>query len=325
MVHVATEGVARRSPPRSRLVRRFGEEARIEFRPASAFDEESATLVPVAGGRPLSPFFLAHLIDVARSALSPTARLLTPALTPEEAQPFLHAGFQVRSELALLIHAFAKPVLQVDVTPRPDSGRQHLPVALERGKRTDRPTMLAVDARAFPPGWAMDEPDLDLAINATPTSRLRVARDQSGQLLGFAVTGRSGRRGYLQRLSVDPSVAGRGVGTALVVDTLKWCRRHRVQRVVVNTQLDNHRALALYRRLGFVEAPVRLSLLTTPELGHNVKPPEPPEPPELGHETAATTEPETTLPDRSLPFALGSQTNLSRAPVSVPEFGIDGR
>jgi N-acetyltransferase len=71
--------------------------------------------------------------------------------------------------------------------------------------------------------------------------------------VAYAVAGRAGRRGFLQRLAVDPTSQGRGWGAALVVDTLHWWRRRGVTDGVVNTQDDNVVARALYRRLGFRE------------------------------------------------------------------------
>lgn len=77
-------------------------------------------------------------------------------------------------------------------------------------------------------------------------------------LVGYALTGRSGRRGYLQRLAVDPAQHRRGIGSALVLDAIRWCRRRGVQRLVVNTQVGNEAALGLYRRTGFIESSGRL-------------------------------------------------------------------
>ena len=48
-----------------------------------------------------------------------------------------------------------------------------------------------------------------------------------------------------------------------MVDGLRWLRRRRVTQTVVNTQLDNAPALALYQRLGFRRQAVGLSVLAT--------------------------------------------------------------
>jgi ribosomal protein S18 acetylase RimI-like enzyme len=121
--------------------------------------------------------------------------------------------------------------------------------------------VLDLDHRAFPPFWQLDRSGLVDAVHATPQSRFRVTED-GGAIVGYVITGRAARRGYIQRLAVDPSHGGRGMGAALVVDGLRWLARWRVDHVAVNTQLDNERALALYERLGFRRQAPGLSVLS---------------------------------------------------------------
>ena len=136
--------------------------------------------------------------------------------------------------------------------------------------------MLAIDAAAFSPFWRLDDAGLEEALTATPASRFRVAVDRHAggadaatddelvdgdAILGYAICGRAGRRGFVQRLAVDPARHGSGVGRALVLDGLGWLRRRGVDRVVVNTQEANRRALELYERLGFRRQPGGLAVL----------------------------------------------------------------
>jgi GNAT superfamily N-acetyltransferase len=50
---------------------------------------------------------------------------------------------------------------------------------------------------------------------------------------------------------VDPDRQRGGIGTALVADSLRWLRRWGADEVLVNTQVDNVGAVALYEHLGF--------------------------------------------------------------------------
>lgn len=172
--------------------------------------------------------------------------VVTAALGVSESHGFLTAGFSMQERLHLLAHD-----LQC-LPPAPA-------VALRRGRRGDRPGALAVDGRAFEPFWRLDESGLEEAMTATPTCRFRVADD--GRISGYAVSGRAGHRGFLQRLAVDPDRQHRGTGTALVLDSLRWMRRRGVDRAVVNTQERNVGAVALYERLGFRKQPGGLAVL----------------------------------------------------------------
>lgn len=177
---------------------------------------------------------------------------ITSALHPREARAFLDAGFSEYDRLLVLDHDLA----DVD-PPRPVADS----VVIRRARRSDRPVALAVDARAFPPFWRLDAAMLREAEAATPVTRFRVAL-RGDDVVAYAITGRGGRQSFLQRLATDPESSGRGFGSALVVDALRWARRHRSHRLLVNTQLGNLRALELYRRLGFSPTATDLVVLT---------------------------------------------------------------
>ena len=85
---------------------------------------------------------------------------------------------------------------------------------------------------------------------ATPSQRSRVIRSE-GAIVGFAISGRAGRAGYLQRLAVDPAARRRGLGRTLVDDACAWMTRRGAVRAVVNTATTNDPAITLYTSFGF--------------------------------------------------------------------------
>src|SRR5690606_18118631 len=123
--------------------------------------------------------------------------IVTSALHRADRRPFLAVGFTQAERLHLLLH----PLADLPAVP-------HVPgVALRRARRREQPQALAVDREAFAPFWRLDEPGLSEALTATTTVHFQVARTPSG-IVGYAVCGRAGHRGYVQRLAVAPSHQG---------------------------------------------------------------------------------------------------------------------
>ena len=199
-------------------------------------DAHVALVGPRRDGRRPSTFDVVHCLDDLEAR--GVARAITPALGHIDAEPFLDAGFRLHENLHLLAHRLTGDI----AAPRHP---------LRPGMPWHRSAVLDVDGQAFEPFWQFDRFSLREARRATPTSRFRVAVVDR-HVVGYAVTGRAGDRGYLQRLAVAPSAVGQGLGTSLVLDGFRWLRKHGSHTVMVNTQEHNTRALDLYEHLGFV-------------------------------------------------------------------------
>lgn len=194
-----------------------------------------AYLAPVSDAPPPSAGFIQSCLGEL-SARGYTS-VITAALSASERQPFYMAGFGDQERLRLLIHDLEQ------VPPPPNLG-------VRRARRSDRPGVLRIDGATFSPFWQLDEWGLDQALAATPVARFRVGVADGG-VVGYAITGRAGTDGYLQRLAVDPGFQRRGLGRALAIDGLQWLRRKATSRAAVNTQIANDAAFSLYEGLGF--------------------------------------------------------------------------
>jgi ribosomal protein S18 acetylase RimI-like enzyme len=249
------------------VVRRDGSGLRVSPWPNDDLVVPTAQLAPVAGESLPSPSALA---DLTRELFDRGySEAVTVALAPREQAPFLAAGFSVREELHLLVHRLSPLPRRAVPLGGPLTGPRAGP-RTRRARNEDWPGSLATDSEAFTDFWRLGRHGLLQAMAATPVRRLRVMSGpvsdsaSADDVIGYALTGRAGAAGYLQRLAVRPDAQGQGVGRALVLDGLHWLRRHRVERVLVNTQLANARALDLYLGVGFTVETDRLAVLRFP-------------------------------------------------------------
>jgi GNAT superfamily N-acetyltransferase len=83
-----------------------------------------------------------------------------------------------------------------------------------------------------------------------------IARNESGRAIGFATifwtwsTTRAARIGVMNDLFVAPGGRGTGAADALIAACLERCRAHGGAQLAWKTALDNHRAQAVYDRVG---------------------------------------------------------------------------
>lgn len=189
-------------------------------------------------------------------------QVVTSALSENDIAPFIDLGFVEDDRLHVLEHdleagwADHPPFRAARAALKSGTG-----VRVRRGRRRDRGPALGIDRRAFPPFWQLDAESLADARNATPRARFRMAEFDRIPV-GYSVTGRGGSSGFLQRLATDPDHQRRGIATALVTDALQWCDNRGCKRVLVNTQVTNIAALALYLSLGFDKTPNDLVVLS---------------------------------------------------------------
>ena len=213
-------------------------------------DGRIAYLAPLPDSPPPSAPFLQRC--VAELAARGFQSVITAALSVSERHGFYNAGFSDQERLRLLTHDLEQ-VAPLSAHPT------------RRARRADRGPVLDVDAVTFSAFWRLDEWGLEQAVTATPAARLRVSTADD-RVVGYAITGRAGSEGYLQRLAVHPSFQREGRGRALALDGLHWLRRKGAARASVNTQVGNTAAFDLYVGLGFLAQPNDLVVLRR-ELG----------------------------------------------------------
>ena len=220
-------------------------------------DDRTAVVTASPDRRPPTADDVEDCLD--RLVESGFVHAITGALHAHELDPFISAGFIVRERLHLLR-------IELDSTRPRSTVSTGSPMYTRRARRSDRNAVLRLDHRAFDDFWALDAAGLHDAVKATPVSRFRVWAEpgRGSAISGYAVTGRAGGRGYIQRLAVDPDQARRGIGGALVADALAWLSRGGATVALVNTQDKNRAALGLYLACGFHLEPSGLTVMERP-------------------------------------------------------------
>ena len=82
----------------------------------------------------------------------------------------------------------------------------------------------------------------------------RVATDGTA-IVGVALCGHDGRRGYIYHLAIDPAYQARGLGKRLMDESLDGLRQVGLKRALILVAHDNPRGRKFWRRHGWEEVP----------------------------------------------------------------------
>ena len=86
---------------------------------------------------------------------------------------------------------------------------------------------------------------------ATPDFFLGMYQDND--LIGVAILTCEGRKGWINRLAVDPDYRRHGVAETLIAECEKTLRRHGVRLFCVLIDYDNSVSKELFKKCGYVE------------------------------------------------------------------------
>jgi AraC family transcriptional regulator of adaptative response/methylated-DNA-[protein]-cysteine methyltransferase len=147
-------------------------------------------------------------------------------------------------------------------------------VELGIARREELPQLVALlgilfsQEAEFIPDDAKQTRALEKILSDESVGTVYVARDE-GQVIAMATlvytvsTAEGGVAALFEDLIVQPGHRGRGVATALAQFVIQEARKQGVLRLTLLTDMQNERAQALYRKLGFADStmkPMRLKL-----------------------------------------------------------------
>lgn len=129
-----------------------------------------------------------------------------------------------------------------------------LTIAIGHASDADTEALAALWERAgLTRPW--NDPHADIALaRRGPHSTILVARD-GGRILGSAMVGHDGHRGWVYYLAVEPDLQGRGLGRALLRAVEDWLRARAVPKLMLLVRPDNEKVRGFYAAEGYLEEP----------------------------------------------------------------------
>lgn len=101
--------------------------------------------------------------------------------------------------------------------------------------------------------WNDPRADITLARRG-PHSTILVAR-ADGAVIGSAMVGHDGHRGWIYYLAVAPDHARQGIGKALTRAAEDWLRARGVPKLMLMVRPENEQVQAFYDAAGYIQEP----------------------------------------------------------------------
>ena len=122
--------------------------------------------------------------------------------------------------------------------------------------------VLFTDEAEFQPDPGKQKRALETILTNPGIGRLFVAREGKrviamASLLYTVSTAEGGKAAWFEDLVVHPDERKRGIGEALLKHVVAQARAEGVLRITLLTDMQNERAQAMYRRVGFTGSPMK--------------------------------------------------------------------
>ena len=103
-----------------------------------------------------------------------------------------------------------------------------------------------------------NDPLEDIHLCVTTSSSELVVADSAGQLIGSAMLGHDGHRGWVYYLAVHPDWHRNGIGRSLMSYAEGWMDQRQVPKIQAMIRADNLPVRGFYKRLGYQDDDVQV-------------------------------------------------------------------
>lgn len=116
---------------------------------------------------------------------------------------------------------------------------------------SDEAAVAALWREVFPDAPAWNHPETDIRRKLAVQRELFLVATIEGQVVGTAMGGYDGHRGWVYYVVVSPQHRRQRIGTALMREVERRLARLGCSKVNLQVRASNHEVVAFYQRLGY--------------------------------------------------------------------------
>lgn len=130
-------------------------------------------------------------------------------------------------------------------------------------REEDLPEVVAIENLCFPNPWSR-ETFLGEIQNRAISFPLVVVHREMKKIAGYVIFWQIGDEAQINNVAIHPDFQGQGLGELAIRYVLDRLKENGVRFVSLEVRVSNHRALSLYRKLGFSILGVRKEYYSRP-------------------------------------------------------------
>jgi ribosomal protein S18 acetylase RimI-like enzyme len=118
-------------------------------------------------------------------------------------------------------------------------------------EQSDEPYMVSLWQQVFPSPPAHNKPQNDIRMKLGVQPELFFVAVEGEQIVGSAMAGFDGHRGWVYYVAVHPDYRRRGIGSALMGKAEAALKEIGCPKLNLQIRADNHQVQAFYEALGY--------------------------------------------------------------------------